>query len=351
MVLKDYLIKSKHTFHLYCLDTQGNRQFFSQGNMFETVTYFKHKPKPRNKILLRIQYVINIYKDAINLKRHLEKNKDKKFDILYAHNTQSCFATGLLSKAGKIKVPAVFHIHDMIDADSFSPLVRLFCKGIKTIAVSEASKKELVSCGGIRARDITVIYNGVDRSMFYPLNKKRDGAGFVIGYAGGITPRKGVMVLAKAFRQVASVNAGVKLVLAHNNKRDDYFQEVSAELEGLNVEFCSLERARMNEFYGAIDLFIAPSIKDCLPSTVLESMSAGTLVLGSRVDGFPEALPERCMFETGDSDALAELIKDTIDHFDEISKEIIPVNMETVKNKFSMGKKIKAMDDYLSGLV
>ena len=351
MVLKDYLIKSKHTFHLYCLDTQGNRQFFSQGNMFETVTYFKHKPKPRNKILLRIQYVINIYKDAINLKRHLEKNKDKKFDILYAHNTQSCFAVSVLAKTGNIKLPVVLHIHDMMKGEYFRYLVKLFCRGIKTVAVSEASKKELISCAGLRGEDITVIHNGMDDDAFYPLNKKKAGSAFVIGYAGGVTPRKGVMVLAKAFRQVASANAGVKLVLAHNNKRDDYFQEVSAELEGLNVEFCSLERARMNEFYGAIDLFIAPSIKDCLPSTVLESMSAGTLVLGSRVDGFPEALPERCMFETGDSDALAELIKDTIDHFDEISKEIIPVNMATVKNKFSMGKKIKAMDDYLSGLV
>jgi glycosyltransferase involved in cell wall biosynthesis len=49
---------------------------------------------------------------------------------------------------------------------------------------------------------------------------------------------------------------------------------------------------KMNLAYAAADAFILPSLEDNLPNTMLESMSCGTPVIGSRVGGIPDLVRE-----------------------------------------------------------
>lgn len=52
------------------------------------------------------------------------------------------------------------------------------------------------------------------------------------------------------------------------------------------------DKAELNKLYNAADLFIIPSRQDNFPTVVLESMFAGTPVLGFNVGGIPEQLAD-----------------------------------------------------------
>jgi len=66
----------------------------------------------------------------------------------------------------------------------------------------------------------------------------------------------------------------------------------------------------MAEVYSAADLFCTTSLDDNFPTTVLESMSCGTPVVGFSVGGIPEQITRECgiLVSPKDSKAFAQAI-------------------------------------------
>jgi putative colanic acid biosynthesis glycosyltransferase len=145
---------------------------------------------------------------------------------------------------------------------------------------------------------VEVIPNGIDTKVFQPRDRSQ------VREKLGLPYNKKVLLLAAAD-------------LRDKRKGAQYFFEslnyVEAEewmvvTVGRTVEFPRAHRCRvdikqlgylcgsesMAEAYSAADLFCITSLDDNFPTTVLESMSCGTPVVGFSVGGIPEQVSDSC---------------------------------------------------------
>jgi glycosyltransferase involved in cell wall biosynthesis len=161
--------------------------------------------------------------------------------------------------------------------------------------------------------DVRVIPNGIDLTAFTPCDRQlaREALGlpreaFVIAFVADnvTTPRKGFQVLTAALERLPD-RADTWLISVGNGS--------PTVPEGYrSAHFGRVQKDRiMSLFYSAADVFVAPTLEDNLPTTVLESLACGTPVIGSDVGGVPDMVrPGQTgfLFAAGSAGALAELL-------------------------------------------
>jgi len=172
------------------------------------------------------------------------------------------------------------------------------------IAVSHATKQDVVQLLGVPEDKITVIYEAAG-PQFGPLDtpglKQRVQEQFGIRgefllFVSTIEPRKNVATLLRAFRQLLdSYNPGVQLVLA--GERGWLFDEVFDLTERLNLrdEVLFLGRVTTEQLvwlYNTAQALVAPSIYEGFGLTPLEAMACGTPVVVSNVSSLPEIVSD-----------------------------------------------------------
>lgn len=173
------------------------------------------------------------------------------------------------------------------------------------IAVSEATKADIISRLGAPERKITVIHEAVD-PIFRPRcdeSEKREVAEvrrrfklerpFVL-YVSTIEPRKNLPTLLRAFRHLLDdYKADVTLVVV--GERGWLFEEVFTLHEqlalGERVRF--LGRADTEDLallYNAAEVHVHPSLYEGFGLTPLEAMTSGTPTIVSNVSSMPEVV-------------------------------------------------------------
>jgi glycosyltransferase involved in cell wall biosynthesis len=151
----------------------------------------------------------------------------------------------------------------------------------------------------LRNRKILVLPNGVDHQRFRPMNHElvRNILGlpvdkklilFGAGYATS-DKRKGFHLLVEALIQLdeRGDSKNYELVVFGASSGDDSFGMKTHYLGSLNDEIS------MALVYAAADVFVAPSLEDNLPNTVLESLSCGTPVVAFNIGGMPDMIEHR----------------------------------------------------------
>jgi glycosyltransferase involved in cell wall biosynthesis len=138
----------------------------------------------------------------------------------------------------------------------------------------------------------SVIPNGLDTEVFQPRNRRvmRDALGISIHAKvllfvadGANDPRKGLKLLTNALKDSESHSEIVLLSLG-SGKPDEFTRYPHIHVQ-------TIQDDRLLSFvYSCADVFVAPSLQDNLPNTVLESMACGTPVVGFRAGGIPEAI-------------------------------------------------------------
>jgi glycosyltransferase involved in cell wall biosynthesis len=107
-----------------------------------------------------------------------------------------------------------------------------------------------------------------------------------LAHHGGWTvdQRKGGQVLARALAEVVIPRFPDLIVLAVGGGMIPNLPNVRP------IGFVAPDQVA--RYYSAADVFVAPSLADNLPYTVLEAMASGTAVVASRVGGIPEQVVE-----------------------------------------------------------
>jgi len=172
------------------------------------------------------------------------------------------------------------------------------------IAVSQATKKDLISKLSVPEGRITVVYEGWDRDLFHQPSaeevtairgKYRLGNDYLI-FVGTIQPRKNLERLIESFAQA---KIGLDLVLAGKPGW------LSESIYGAPKRFGVQDRVKFlghvpNEdlagLYGGAKAMVFPSLYEGFGLPVLEAMACGTVVLTSQTTSLPEVGGEAVLY-------------------------------------------------------
>jgi teichuronic acid biosynthesis glycosyltransferase TuaC len=179
------------------------------------------------------------------------------------------------------------------------------------ITVCEALKESLIALG-VPGKKITVLRNGVDLTLFRPIERVATRAKLgltrrTLGSVGHLVERKGHHHVIGALALLPDTD----LVVAGSGPDRARLEALAARLGvSSRVRFLgALDQERLREVYNAIDVLVLASSREGWANVLLESMACGTPVVASSVWGTPEVVrsPEAgILMTTLDAKGVAE---------------------------------------------
>ena len=227
----------------------------------------------------------------------------QEHSIDMVHNNTAAVLEGIYLKR-KLKLPLIWHVHEIIVkpkaiSDFINMLMGRYAD--KIVTVSQAVANHIKQSPFIKDSQVKVIYNGVDNTVYYPMDvssirEKFDIAqdALVIGMIGRVNAIKGQNDFIEAVEPLLEKNEQAVAFLAGG-----VFPGEEWRLEELDKRIASssvvsqIHRIdyydKTSELYNMFDIFVLPSIKpDSLPTVVLEAMACSKPVVGYNNGGIAE---------------------------------------------------------------
>lgn len=174
----------------------------------------------------------------------------------------------------------------------------------KTIAISKYTQKSVYREFGKR-KNIDVIYNGIDPSIFKPINIRPYGDNkFHLLFVGNLIRRKGADLLPKIMQQL-----GDKYIL-HYTRGLRSKQPKSFDGDNM-IPLGKLSLNSLVKEYNKCDALLLPSRLEGFGYAVVEAMACGKPVIISDNSSLPELIDNKCgeMFVVSDINSIIRSIK------------------------------------------
>jgi glycosyltransferase involved in cell wall biosynthesis len=213
----------------------------------------------------------------------------------------------------------------------FTKLIpRSVSKSARVIAISEATKSEIIRILGVSPDKITVTHMGVDTAVFYPIVDRSSlsnvlakygitATGYIL-YLGKIEPRKNLPALLAAYASVKAHLNSRKLVICGGKGWD--FEDVFVTVERLGLQqdviFTGhVPDSDLSTLYNGSDLFVYPSKYEGFGIPLLEAMACGVPVVSNNVSSMPEVVGDAgILTNCDDVSTLADTIHGVLDNGD-----------------------------------
>lgn len=249
-------------------------------------------------------------------------------DLIYA-NSQKALVVSVLA-AFRARRPLIWHLHDILDAEHFSPVMRRVAVtaanigAAAVIANSHAAAEAFITAGGRRKR-VRVVYNGMDPKPFDAVSPQQvahiraelaSPGVFLVGVFGRLSPWKGQHVVLDALAQLPGVSVvfvGEALFGKNDISYAHRLREMAEEgdLRG-RVHFLGF-REDVPALMRAMDVVVHSSVNpEPFGRVIVEGMLAGRPVLASAAGGVLEILDDGrtgLLYPPGDHGALAGLLR------------------------------------------
>ena len=206
--------------------------------------------------------------------------------------------------------PCVVTVHDLVRlAFPHAPEDRMSVVGLAldrrgirkathVICVSEVTKKDLMQYLAVAEAKITVIYNGIDHSIFKPspVNDGRFSAPYVL-YVGSERPRKNLVCLLRAFAAIKDRGprfASLRLLKVGSAGRSEEFRTATldeARRLGIDRDIDFVDHVSDQDLavvYSNAVALVYPSLYEGFGLPVVEAMASGCPVVASNVSSLPE---------------------------------------------------------------
>lgn len=143
--------------------------------------------------------------------------------------------------------------------------------------------------------DFTVIPNGVDLTMFeaHPGDRPVNNPPRLL-FVSRLVERKGLHFLLRALASLKQQGLTFVLDVVGDGPQRGQLETLVSQLGLTNqVQFYgAMQRMELPPIYRSADVFVLPSLSEGMPNVVLEAMSCGLPIIGTRVPGTEELVLE-----------------------------------------------------------
>jgi glycosyltransferase involved in cell wall biosynthesis len=244
--------------------------------------------------------------------------RERRIELAHSHEfTMAWYGAWAARRAGLPHVATMHGNQTMTDAWRRRVILRwAFRRSAAVVAVSEATRAQLVDDLGLAPGAIAVIRNGIAERAgdAEPIRRElgvREGELLILA-VGNLDRRKGHIHLLEALKQLEDEGLDVPWRVAIAGGRGgperERLQAFAAEHGMADRVHILTQRDDVPNLQAAADVFTMPSLWEGLPLAVLEAMLSGTVVLASETSGIPEAITHEehgLLAPPGDSAALA----------------------------------------------
>lgn len=159
----------------------------------------------------------------------------------------------------------------------------------EVIANSQAVLRDCIAHERFLPKTRTVIYNGIDVSIYEPVYKKAAGPLRLVTI-GALAPRKGQEYAIEAMRMVTDAGVDAQLVLVGSGSDEQMLRKLVPDSGMENRVTFAGEHPDPRSFLSAADVFLLPSRQEGFSNAILEAMAAGLPVIATDVGGNAEAV-------------------------------------------------------------
>jgi len=293
-----------------------------------------------------------LHRIPFGIKKLLNILREEEIHILYNFLT---FPMLLGAVAGRIRhVPVILGSeHTTGTENRFRFMLKRFAARFidEITACSETVRNYGIETIGYLEPKLTVIYNGVDCAKFGQTSVDTGqikqyhitSGTYVIGSVGRLTALKGYIFLLHAFREVKKRHPNIKLLLVGDGEEKSELQRFCRQYKLESDVIFAGYQARVEPFFGMMNLFALPSFAEGFPVSLLEASAAGAPMIATDVGGSSEIVIHEetgLLIKTGDSDQLAQAIIRMIENPDQAA-EFSRRAKKRVLEKFSLERMVQ----------
>ncbi len=298
------------------------------------------------------------------LYQYLKRNK---FDIVHLNSSKIGILGSLAAKSAGGTKKIIFTCHGWAFDDPRPTWEKLLYKTIykimslftdTIICVSDYARQTGLNIG-LNKKKLITIHNNPDFSKINLL-KKDEAKKFLrnkyqipydkklIGAIANLYPTKGLIYLLKAAKLLIKDNPNFIFCLIGRGQLESKFHQFIKENKLEKNVFLITTLNNAANILPAFDLFVLPSVKECLPYVLFEAMFAGLPIVATNVGGNPEVLHyydnnQYLLTAPGNPEKLAKAILKMVN-----KKTLSEKQVNLIKNKISNNKMTeKTIDIYV----
>lgn len=297
----------------------------------------------------------------LNIFRILEYLRFHRPQIVH---TQLEFSDILGTLAAKILgIPTVATLHTL---DGFTDkhsaswrlklrwfILRVFCDRI--IAVSEKTRIHHLESGKLGSDQVITLYNGVDILRFKNTNESQrihlkqalnlplDGP--IIITVAVLRQPKGIQNMIRALPAILEIIPNAHYLIVGDGAYGASLRDLVATFNIQNRVTFAGHRTDIPALLACSDLFVLPTLKDALPTVLIEALAAEKPIVASDVGGVPEIIENEVnglLVPPDDPSSLAKACLQMMKN-QEQTKQIILAGSEIVKQRFSIDVQIEKL--------
>ena len=220
-----------------------------------------------------------------------------KPDIIHVHGQANRFPPAYYINDENI--PIVVTIHGISTMEySFPDRWAWFIKKTKKnvelinnlIFVSKFVESEFKQYIGAFKGSSWVIYNPIDTTKFYPINKEEARVKLnlpldvpIILFVGSLSKRKGEFTLLGAVKMFKEKEINLKVIIIGNGPELNSVKHyiIKNELNNMVTILKSVSHSELLLYYNAADLFVMPSLSEAFALAYIEAMLCGVPAIGT----------------------------------------------------------------------
>lgn len=332
---------------------------------------FVYAPNDTNELLEAAEGK-NIKTFHINMKHHFDimgifrlRQLLKKYspNILHCHAYKSNIYAFFAAIGLKVKIIATCHGWT---AASFRVKVYEFLDSVllgffdKVIFVSDITAKQQrpIFISSVKS---DIIHNGIefnenvddDRIDSIKKSVSRKDGNIIIGSVGRLSREKGYEDLLLAFSFLKKKHLKIKLLIIGEGKLKDYLVKVATHLKiGNDVVFTGFVND-VNNYLGAIDIFVLSSYTEGMPIALLEAMYMSKPIVATAVGGVQKIIKDKVngiLVQPACPQKLAEKIELLITN-KEMAVKIGREAKKEAKKKYSVGVMVSQYENLYENII